>query len=216
MTGPVRLRHGQVDLALHPLREADGPPLLLLHGLGGATPPTVPTQVAAWPGAVWGLDFTGHGGSTVPPSGGYTAEILMADADAALGHLGQAAVLGRGLGAYVALLIAGGRPSLVRGAILDDGIGLAGGGTLPGSPVPVAPAGTVGSPPDPFAAVELGRDVRPPDYATTYARAALQFSGLDNPIAVSAVVRPDWLAAVVDEPGVVAVPVPAALARFAR
>ena len=69
-----------------------------------------PTTSTRWPGPVWALDFTGHGASTVPRGGGYTAEVLMADADAALAHLGPATVLGRGLGAYVALLLAGARP----------------------------------------------------------------------------------------------------------
>ena len=55
----------------------------------------------------------------------------MGDADVALAHLGAATVLGRGLGAYVALLIAGARPHLVRGAVLCDGPGLAGGGIGP-------------------------------------------------------------------------------------
>lgn len=212
--GPVEVRHGKVTLALHRLLEGAGRPLLMLHGLGGAAPRSVPAEVAGWAGPIWGLDFTGHGHSTIPSSGGYTAEILMADADAALSHLGEATVLGRGLGAYVALLIAGGRPSLVRGAILADGVGLAGGGTLPGSPAPAVPAGLVGVAPDPFAAVELAKDVRPPDYATTYARAALQFSGLDDPIAVCAVVRPEWLAAVVDELGVITCTLSDALAHF--
>jgi pimeloyl-ACP methyl ester carboxylesterase len=40
----------------------------------------------------------------------------MADVDIALRHLGEATVLGRGLGGYVAFLIAGARPTLVRGA----------------------------------------------------------------------------------------------------
>ena len=101
--------------------------------LADRTPAEVPEDAAAWPGPVHGLDFTGHGGSTVPAGGGYTAEILMADADAALAHLGPCTVLGRGLGAYIALMIAGARPDLVRGAVLDDGAGLAGGGDSPGS-----------------------------------------------------------------------------------
>ena len=33
------------------------------------------------------LDFTGHGLSTIPPGGGYNAEILLADADIALAAL---------------------------------------------------------------------------------------------------------------------------------
>ena len=76
-------------------------------------------------------------------------------------------------------------------------------------------SGTDPDAPDPFALAELSHDVRPDDYATTYARQALQFSGLDAPIAVAAVVRPPWLAAVVDEPGVVVEPVDVALARYA-
>jgi pimeloyl-ACP methyl ester carboxylesterase len=58
----------------------------------------------------------------------------MADADTALRHLGRATLVGRGLGAYVALLLAGARPTGVRGAILRDGLGLAGGGPRPGTP----------------------------------------------------------------------------------
>ena len=63
----------------------------------------------------------------------------MADADAALARLGRATLLGRGLGAYVALLLAGARPKPVRGAILCDGPGLAGGGSRPGSPTVIVP-----------------------------------------------------------------------------
>ena len=217
----VWLTHVSVRLALHRLRAAEGRPLLLLHGLGECTPAELPRSVAAWPGPVWGLDLTGHGRSTVPSGGGYTAEVLMADVDHALAHLGPVTVLGRGLGAYVALLIAGGRASLVRGAILTDGPGLAGGGPSPHSPfvVGVAPTRVPGEPadtaPDPFALVELANDIRPPDYATTYVRQAVQFSGLDTPVAVTGVVRPPWLSAVVDEPGVVVCTLPDALARYA-
>lgn len=216
MTDVVTLRHNRVELALHPLRPADGPVLLLLHGLGESSPPTVPVAVATWPGSVWALDLTGHGRSTVPAGGGYTAEVLMGDADAALSHLGRATVHGRGLGAYVALLLAGARPDAVRGAVLDDGPGLAGGGAAPGSPVLVRIPDDAPSPPDPYALVELARDVRPPDYATGFVRQVTHLSDLDPGIAVSARLRPDWLAAVAAEVGVVTEPVEAALARFAR
>ena len=124
-------------LALHRLRDGgrrDVPPLLLLHGLGERTPDTAPPPwTDGWPGPVWGLDFTGHGASTLPDGGGYTAEILMADADAA------ARPPGRG---------DGGRPGPRRlrrparrrrpprrtcGAPCSlDGPGLAGGGPGPG------------------------------------------------------------------------------------
>ncbi len=199
----IRLRHGKVELVLHELRSGEGTPLLLLHPLGGATPAEVPDDCAGWPGPVHGLDFTGHGASTVPVGGGYTAEVLMADADAALAHLGPCTVLGRGLGAYVALLVAGARPALVRGAVLADGVGLAGGGEHPGSTAILLPAAVDGSAPDPFALLDLSRDLRPADYATTYVRLALQFSELDSPITVAARFRPPWLEAVAEEPGVV-------------
>jgi len=216
------LTHVKVQLALHELRPGTGRPLLLLHGLGEHTPAAVPASASAWPGPVYGLDLTGHGASSRAPGGGYTAEILMADVDAALAHLGPVTIVGRGLGAYVAMLIAGARPELVVGAVLCDGPGLSGGGPAPHSPSVVAPtaaAVAAATPesglPDPFALVELARDVRPEDYATTYARQALQFSGLDAPLAIAAVTRPPWLAAVAAEPGVVAEPVAAALERYA-
>lgn len=224
----VWLRHGKSRLALHLLREGWGRPLLLLHGLGERTPATVPTHLQGWAGPVYGLDLTGHGLSTRPVGGGYTAEILMADVDAALAHLGKVTVHGRGLGAYLALLIAGARPTDVRGVVLADGPGLVGGGIRPGSPhvpevLPV-PGGADGSgtdgadgsgAPDPFALSELSRDVRPPDYALEYVRQMVQWSNLDTPIAVATVVRPEWLAAVVAEPGVVELPADEALALFA-
>jgi pimeloyl-ACP methyl ester carboxylesterase len=205
--GPTLLRHGQVALALHYLRDgvaggAGARPLLLLHGLGEQTPATVPVGYEAWPGAIYGLDFTGHGASTVPKGGGYTCELLMADVDTALAHLGEATVVGRGLGAYVAVLIAGGRSSAVRGAILRDGPGLTGGGITPTSPHVAYVDPATAAPPDPWAFAELTRDPRPPDYATSFVRLAVHASGLTEPISVCAVGRPAWLEAVVDEPGV--------------
>ncbi len=141
----------------------------------------------------------------------------MADVDHALAHVGPATVVGRGLGAYVALLISGARPQLVRGAILLDGPGLAGGGSSPSAPfiVTAVPAAPPGGTPDPFALAELTRDLRPPDYAATFARAAATMSGLDTAIAACGVNRPEWLAAVVAEPGVIECPLPEALALFA-
>jgi len=218
VSAPILLRHSRVTLALHPLREpraAGARPLLLLHGRGEATRPGDAERAADWPGAILGLDFTGHGASSVPRGGGYTAEILMADADAALAHLGPTTVLGRGLGAYVALLLAGARPTLVRGAILCDGPGLAGGGPRPTTPSIAWPAERPdGRPPDPFALVDLARDVRPPDYATSFARQASQLSGLERALSVCCLERPDWLRAVLDEPGVADTTLAEALAHY--
>lgn len=213
---PVVLRHGRIDLALHHIRasDEDARPLLLLHGLGGSAPTSVPPDADRWLGPVWGLDFTGHGASTVPVGGGYTCEGLMADADAALAHLGEATLLGRGLGAYVALMLAGARPTEVRGVVLADGHGMAGGGPAPGTPTIDAVEHRLGVP-DPYALLELSSDIRPPSYATSYVRLAVQGSGLDDPIVVSATYRPPWLQAVADEPGVLELPVAEGLARYA-
>ena len=213
----VYLRHHAVVLALHGVasQEGDAHPLLVLHGLGESAERVHPAA-HAWPGPVWALDFTGHGRSTVPAGGGYTAEVLMGDADIALAHLGPATVLGRGLGAYVALLIAGARPRLVRGAVLADGPGLAGGGVGPTSSTVVTIDEDAPATPDPWALLELSRDVRPPDYATGFARQATQLSGLVNPIAVCARWRPPWLEAVANEFGAVDTTVEEALALYAR
>lgn len=202
MTATVTLHHNRISLALHPLREGAGRPLLALHGLGERSPARVPDHLAAWPGPVWALDFTGHGDSSIPAGGGYYAEVLMADAAAALAHLGPSTVCGRGLGAYVALLVAGGRPALVRGAVLDDGPGLIGGGSVPATPFVLAEPMEVRGTPDPYALLELSHDVRPADYAAAYARQATTLSGLDTALVVCAAVRPPWLEAVASEPGV--------------
>jgi len=212
----VLLTHSKVRLALHALKQGAARPLLLLHGLGERSPARLPAEVAAWPGPVFGLDFTGHGLSEVPTGGGYTAEVLMADADTALRHLGEATLLGRGLGAYVALLLAGARAQRVRGAVLQDGPGLAGGGPRPPSPTVVAVDRAALAPPDPFALAELSRDVRPPDYATSFARLAVQLSGVAPALTITCVERPPWLQAVAEEPGVEESRLGEALAGYAR
>jgi pimeloyl-ACP methyl ester carboxylesterase len=193
------LQHGRIRLALHQLQKAgDGSslhPLLLLHGLGESALSHRRASFSHWSGAVYALDFTGHGLSTIPGGGGYSCEILMGDVDIALAHIGPATLCGRGLGAYVALLLAGARPDLVRGAILLDGPGLSG---TSASDSPYIPAiDTSGAtPPDPFAIAELATDARPPEYAVHFASLAMQHSPLSRPIAICTREPAPWLVAV--------------------
>ena len=100
MTATVsQLHHNTITLALHHLsgEATSGRPLLLLHGLGERSPETVPDWAASWKGQIYALDFVGHGLSGVPKGGGYSAEVLMADADVALAEIGPSTVVGRGL-----------------------------------------------------------------------------------------------------------------------
>jgi pimeloyl-ACP methyl ester carboxylesterase len=216
--------HNKISLAIHHLREPDAAPqprhrsLLLLHGLGERSPAAVPAWVRSWPGPIAALDFTGHGVSTVPRGGGYTSEMLLGDADAAMAAIDPEGtgitVLGRGLGAYIGLQLAGARPTQVMGTVLCDGPGLAGGPTEPTSQSFFSLQAD-GSSPDPYALVELGRDLRPPDYATSFTRLAVTGSPLPQPITVAAVFRPAWLEAVAQEHGVARASIADSLASYA-
>ena len=180
------LRHGKLTLALHQLRSGSGRALLRLHGLGERSPRAPSAELADWPGPIFALDFTGHGESAIPVGGGYVPELLLADADTALAHLGAATVIGYGIGAYAALMLCGIRSKAVRGAILCDGPGLAGGGSEPGPPTPARSPLSRPGPPDPFALLELENDVRPPEFAERFATMAIQGSGLERPISLCA------------------------------
>jgi pimeloyl-ACP methyl ester carboxylesterase len=127
------LRHGELRLALHELRAGAGLPVLLLHGLHGSAADwrAHGDELTALARPVFALDFAGHGESDWRVGGAYMPELFAADADAALAELGPCVVVGMGLGAYVALLLAGARPELVRAAVLLPGAGLDGGGPLP-------------------------------------------------------------------------------------
>jgi len=170
----ISLRHGRVTLALHPLREGTGRALLCLHAVGGSAHDF--REVARlWSGPVFALDFSGHGDSSPLRGGGYFPENLAGDADAALARIGPALLVGAGVGAYVALLLAGGRPDAVPAALLLPGAGLEGGG-----PAPDPAADTISRWEDlgaPLAGCDpavrrLERDLRPPEYAEAFARAA--------------------------------------------
>ncbi len=173
----MRLQHARLSLELHELSARQGPALLLLHALYGSASDCI-EMAATWTGPVYALDFCGHGRSDWLLAGGYTPELFVGDADCALARIGAASVVGAGVGAYVALLLAGARPHLISATLLLPGAGLAGGGTLPDFANPRARftefptqdhrarSGT-----DPLVAT-LERDVRPPDYVEPFARAA--------------------------------------------
>ena len=67
---------------LHELSGGTGEALLCLHELGGRADDWR-DRTAAWSGPVFALDFSGHGQSSWLRGGGYTPELLAADADAA-------------------------------------------------------------------------------------------------------------------------------------
>jgi pimeloyl-ACP methyl ester carboxylesterase len=217
MLSTTTLQHVRVELALHHLQDGDGTPLLLLHGLGEHTGSTVPIVAHHWPGPIWGLDFTGHGQSTVPVGGGYTPEALMSDADAALSQLGPSTILGRGLGGYVGLLLAGSRPAEVRGLVITDGPGLDGGGSEPQSSriLEITLNDAARQAPDPWALLELSSDVRPIDYAAERARQIGALSGRSPSVYVDAVGRPAWLRAALDHESITEGPVVESLGQLA-
>ena len=217
MTSTTFLRHLRIELALHELRSGSGRTLLMFHGLGDRATALTPPPSDIWPGPVFALDFTGHGDSTVPVGGGYTCEILLADADIALNHLGEATLLGHGIGGYVALMLAGARHDRVHGTIIADGPGLTGGnsGATSARIIPALHNPDLRSP-DPIALLELTSDIRPPDYASAFARLATQNSKVEDPITVCVRWRMPWLDAVIAEAGVLSgVTVNEALARYA-
>lgn len=193
---PVQLRHGRTMLQLHCRKRADGPNLLLLHELF-ANAHAWDEEVLSWDGSVWALDFSGHGGSGWREGGVYFPETLAADADAALGELGEAFVAGAGVGAYAALLLAGGRPDHVPAALLLPGEGLAGHGPEPDHEPNLDGFAQLSSAhrssTEPGSAAHdprvllAGADARPADYARTFAERARRVVLVEDGTA-----RPPW------------------------
>jgi pimeloyl-ACP methyl ester carboxylesterase len=186
----IRLQHGRTAIALHQLRDAPGPTLLCLHGIGGSARDFADV---AWPGRVFALDFAGHGDSEALRGGAYFPETIAGDADAALAHVGPARIAGAGVGAYVALLLAGARRDVVSAALLLPGEGLAGGGAAPDW-------SKVGGWREGEPIRRLDRDLRPPDYAESFAQAArrLLFAAIESP--------PPWWDAARKVPSAIAAP----------
>jgi pimeloyl-ACP methyl ester carboxylesterase len=196
----MRLQHARVALELHDLSHRDGPALLLLHALGGSSADWSEAP-ALWPGRVYGLDFCGHGRSEWVRGGVYLPELIAGDVEVALAHIGSAALAGAGVGAYVAMLIAAGRRSVVPAALLLPGRGLNGGGPQPDFDrhvlTMVTPSAGEALPPgcDPCCGA-LQLDVRPPDYAAHFANAARRLLLLEDGSE-----RPPWWQAARAAPG---------------
>jgi len=167
-----RVAHGRLSLALHELHPGTGAPLLLLHELGGSSA-AWGDAARVWPGPAFALDFAGHGASDRRAGGAYTPELLAADADAALAAIGPCRIAGAGIGAYVALLLAGARPDDVPAALLLPGLGLDGGGAVPNfpHPAPIAPGPSALDGADPML-FGCSIDPRPTDYACAFGMAA--------------------------------------------
>lgn len=173
----MRLRHARRSIELHTLRSQPGVDLLVLHSQFGSATEAV-SFAEHWPGPVHALDFPGHGASEWLEGGAYCPEHLVASADLALQQIdAPIALVGVGLGAYVGLLLAGGRADRVGAALLLPGRGLEGGGPEP-NPVRELPTlherlATVSSDHgnDPLV-VGLDLFCRPPEYAARFAAAA--------------------------------------------
>jgi pimeloyl-ACP methyl ester carboxylesterase len=192
-----KLASGRSEVALHELKAGAGPTLLALHVLGGSARDCAPLA-AAWPGRVCALDLPGHGESAWHRGGSYSPELCAAAADDALAELGDAYLVGAGLGAWVALLLAGARAPRVPGALLLPGRGLDGGGPAPRADqaIEVRSADalrmleTRGASPRPAFDPMLRScesDPRPPDYARAFADAARRLL-----LAEDGSARPPW------------------------
>lgn len=222
----MRFRHGRVEIVLHTLQPGEGDddgalPLLLLHRLGGSSADW-PAAAIVWPGPVHALDFAGHGASGHVVGRGYYPEYFLADADLALERVGdRAALVGAGIGGYVALLLAGARPGRIPASLLLPGRGLEGGDAQP-DPARrppsledferhVAEHARDYAPGTDALVARCERDLRPVDYAASFADAA-------GPLLVSeqaARARPEgpsWLAEVLRQPRTEIVPDDLALA----
>jgi pimeloyl-ACP methyl ester carboxylesterase len=193
----MRLASGRGEIALHELRPGPGPALLALHALGGSARDFA-AHAASWPGRVFALDLPGHGDSAWMRGGSYSPELCAAAADDALAELGDACLVGAGLGAYVALLLAGARAAHVPGVLLLPGRGLDGGGPAPrpDQAVEVRSADALRMLEARNAAERAAfdpmlraceSDPRPPDYARAFADAARRLL-----LAEDGAARPPW------------------------
>jgi pimeloyl-ACP methyl ester carboxylesterase len=98
----------------------EGSPIVFICG-GNLTHRSWDSQVAALAGRFRTITFDWRGtGASDKPRGGYTFEIATRDAQTLIEELGAApaTLVGHGLGAHLALLVAHARPDLVKGLFL--------------------------------------------------------------------------------------------------
>jgi len=118
----MRIQNGTVGLNVRVDGPADGPPILLLHGIISSSVTwdwLVPRLSDRY--RMLRLDFRGHGESDRAP-GRYGMADYLADAVAACEQVvgGPVIVIGHSLGGVTAAALAQTRPDLVRGALLED------------------------------------------------------------------------------------------------
>lgn len=171
----MRLQQVRHYIELTQLREGSGAPLLFVHELFGSAA-DAQAVAQAWQGPLWALDLPGHGKSEWLDGGSYLPEYLAGSVDIAVQKIGNCLLLGAGLGAYLALLVAGARAAQVQAAGLLPGAGLAGGGAEPDITRALRRITDValerkGRACDPLVA-SLDLLLRPRDYAQRFAAAA--------------------------------------------
>lgn len=110
------------NTALHAVEQGQGPPLLLLHGVGGTHEmwlPLIPELARSY--RVIAGDHRGHGRSA-KPGGTYTVRLFTDDWAQAMDALGieRAHLLGLSMGGAIAMRMAVEHPSRVRSLILVD------------------------------------------------------------------------------------------------
>lgn len=105
-------------------RSASGPPVLLLHGLGGSASSMAPLLPALLPLAprVVLLELPGHGRSPDPAAGPlsareYGAVVIACAGELAREHGGQVVLVGNSLGGALALFTGHERPDLCKGVV---------------------------------------------------------------------------------------------------
>lgn len=118
----MRIRNGDRELHVAVDGAADGPPIVLLHG--------ITSSVATWDWLVphladrfrvIRLDFRGHGSSDRTPSA-YSMAGYVSDAMAVCEQVAErpAILIGHSLGGGTAIALAQQRPELVRALVLED------------------------------------------------------------------------------------------------